>query len=251
MEIQGSTSVSVSSSIEIDSPTSSVQLELNSEKESPVRMKNWDFDDSLSLIRLVDKHGKNWDKILNIMHSEQHRITHITDHNKVRVHFNGLNDKKKHAMWKEFKPKPFTMTKKKRGEIGAEEFKRREANYALRMQRLRTDYEEAVLLLKTINERESCKTTSEKESEDKIREEMKQKGEEKRAIRNERINTLQKHVDEEASARSEITDAIKEIKASLKRSRANERKLISMQQQYLEWKMNKKIHFEESSDQDE
>lgn len=61
-------------------PHSTNTLEQNTRKRT--RNQNWEWDDIFTFISIVNKEGKNWLKVLNIMHS-QHQITHITDHTKL------------------------------------------------------------------------------------------------------------------------------------------------------------------------
>jgi len=56
------------------------------------RGKNWEWSDSFSLIQLVFEHGKNWDKIMDVMQNEQNRVTHLTESKKLRVHYNGITN---------------------------------------------------------------------------------------------------------------------------------------------------------------
>ena len=46
--------------------------------EEPTEIKrgnNWKWQDSLKILRLVRKHGKNWAKIVELIKNEQHLFT--------------------------------------------------------------------------------------------------------------------------------------------------------------------------------
>ena len=60
--------------------------------QSKVKSKNWKWEDSYALIKQIHLDGKNWSKILEIMHNQQHRIIQIPkgDYEKLRIHYNGL-----------------------------------------------------------------------------------------------------------------------------------------------------------------
>lgn len=70
-------------------------------EETRTRGKNWEWSDSFELIHLVHKEGKNWEKVLIIMHDE-HRLTSTNDSQKLRTHFNTLNGKNSH-LFKDYK----------------------------------------------------------------------------------------------------------------------------------------------------
>ncbi len=60
------------------------------------RRSAWEWEDSYQLLQLLDKHGKNWEKILEIFQNEQHRLTDIAKEDaakKLRKHYYTLSGK--------------------------------------------------------------------------------------------------------------------------------------------------------------
>lgn len=74
-----------------------------------IRLQNCTWEDSVEMVRLVEKHGKNWDKILTILHQEHH-ATYIQDKEQVSRCFSTITDPSS-MIWKEYKAPKFTKKK--------------------------------------------------------------------------------------------------------------------------------------------
>jgi len=43
------------------------------------RARNWEWHESYALINMIHSEGKNWERVLEHLHAEQHSVTHISD----------------------------------------------------------------------------------------------------------------------------------------------------------------------------
>ncbi len=183
------------------------------------RAKNWEWDDSIMLVELVDKHGKAWGKILGIMHNEQHRIPDIQDPQVLRRHYNSLKDKL---------GKPYVPTKPKftRKGMNQAQIKAKDAELATQERQKQQQWEAAAKTIKRIEDGEIVRTTDNAESEKEIRDKMKEKAEERKAVRDERLKNHADIANEERAWRSSITNAFGLLGGLLEQSIIHERLLI-------------------------
>jgi len=206
------------------------------------RGKNWEWDDSYQLLLLARQHGKNWDKILLIMHNEQHRIPQISDPDKLRSHFNTLNGK-------DGVRKPYTAPKLRivgKKQMTPEEIKKKEAEFAAEQEKIRLvllafqqiqpnltipkysrEREHAVTLLEEIEVREQLLHADAKASEEEIRSRMEERAAERRKVREERLAKVEEAAELDREYKRLMCSALRDVIAMLKESARREEELIA------------------------
>lgn len=158
------------------------------------RAKNWDWCESFALINMLEKVGKNWELALDRLHNEQHTLTHIADHNKLREHYNRFT-RHDSPLKKPYITPPVPITAKERKTLEKEghhaEVMAREQEHAARHQRIREEREEAAQNVLKIEARERAKvSTDSKPTASELRAKIKAGEAERKAERKEKTNAL-------------------------------------------------------------
>lgn len=161
------------------------------------------------MLKLVRVEGKSWGKILQQLHA-QHRATHIAEADKLRVHYNNYTGKKSPLLQPYRQPK-FTLPSHERKRLSSHQIKRKEAEFAAEHQRIREEREEAARWVREIEERELLKNSVDVKNEQEVRERLKCKSEERRAVRDHRLEIAEADAKEEAAFRSTTTEAMKKF----------------------------------------
>lgn len=191
--------------------------------EKEPRSKNWSWEDSYELLRIAAKEGKNWAKILQILHS-RHICTDITDHAKLRARYHTLNGKAS------FLRKPYTAPKFQvpAKNCSPEEKRKKEEEHAAKHELIRKEHEAALLLIAEIEAREELATTNEAPpTEEEIKTKMVEKAEDRRVVRNERFKTFEDAAKEEKEFRNGLVTTMRELFELYRESVKQDRELIS------------------------
>jgi hypothetical protein len=178
-----------------------------SDNKKKTRSSNWQWQDEYLLIKLVHKNGKNFDKILKHFH-DKHRLVHIRDKDKLRVHFNTLNAKRS-KLRKPFKPKKF----KPPSGCTKEEIRRLEACHANTMERERQQREKASQMLREIEGRELLTSTEKRVSAEEAQANITARQNERRAIRDHRLQEAERDALEERQFRISLSQALTQLTA--------------------------------------
>lgn len=155
-----------------------------------LRGKNITWPESFALLQLMTKEGKNWGKLLELLHG-QHLFTHIPkeEKDKLRIHYNSLKGKKS-TLWKAYTTPKFTPTP---GSTPAQQQAQLQ-QHSSKHGAAAKERELARKWVKQIEDREVLVTSDQQKTEEEIRKEMKEKGEERRQIREERLEQAEKMV---------------------------------------------------------
>lgn len=201
-------------------PEAAAEEPVSQEKES--RSKNWSWEDSYELLRIAAKEGKNWAKVLTILHS-RHICTDITDHAKLRSRYHTLNGKTS------FLRKPYTAPKFVAPKnCSPEEKRKKEEEHAAKHELIRKEHEAALLLIAEIEAREELATTNEAPpTEEEIKTKMVEKAEDRRTVRNERFKTFEEAAKDEKEFRNGLVTTMRELFELYRESVKQDRELIS------------------------
>ena len=186
------------------------------------RAKNWEWDDTYAFVVLVHKHGKNWDKILTILHKEQHRCSHIEEPDKLRNKWNSLASSQS-TLKKQYKRPKF---QKPKG--SAEEIKQAEAIHAAKYEAISKQWEHAQLLVQEVTERETTLSSNARKSAAEVSADLKAKGEERRKIRDERLEQYNNDAAQDREFRKVMMDTLRSITQAMAQSIANETEYINL-----------------------
>lgn len=194
--------------------------EAEEQVEEKERARNWSWDDSYEMLRIAAKEGKNWAKVLEILHS-RHCCTDITDHSKLRVRYNTLNGKQS-TLRKPWAPPKFTAPKN----LAPDQKRKKEEEHAAKWESVRHERETALALIEQIEAREELATSAETPEEDQVRQKMKEKADERRSVRNERFKVYEKDAQEEKDYRSGIVSTLKDLFELYRESVKQEREIL-------------------------
>ena len=134
--------------------------------------------------------GKNWGKLLEKLH-QLHKFTHYAhdEKDKLRTHYNTLKDKKS-SIWK-----PYSTPKFVRSKGGSrDQVAQAEQQHALKHQTAAQERELMRGWIKIVEDREILHTSNQVMTEAEITKSMKEKGDERRLIRDERLAKAEKMV---------------------------------------------------------
>jgi len=186
-----------------------------------------------ALLVLIEKHGKNWTKILGILHNEQHRVVDIKDPDKVRTRFNTINGKSSANC---SKPKNFlSLLREERSHLTKAEIHQKQVLHGALQEKLRKEHEHAQQLLRIINEREKLLASSkENVDETKIRQYMLEKSEERRKVQKERMQKYNDDAEEEREYRKSLKRSLDNINTFLEKTTEMEDRFLSLMEKGLE-----------------
>lgn len=172
------------------------------------------------MLRIAAKEGKNWAKVLQILHS-RHCCTDITDHSKLRVRYNTLNGKQS-TLRKPWSPPKFSAPKN----CSPVEKRMKEQEHAAKWESVRRERETALAMIAEIEAREELATTTEAPEEDEVRAKMREKADERRSVRNERFKAYEKDAQEEKDFRNGIVSTLKDLFGLYRESVQQEREIL-------------------------
>lgn len=163
---------------------------------------------------MVHSEGKNWERVLERLHAEQHILTHISEPSKLREHYNRFT-RKDSPLKKEYLTPPLNLPERTRRRMEREgqhtEIKQLEQEHSARHQRERDEREKARALILEIEERERSFSTDEKGSISKIREKIKAGEEARKKARHDRTDALLEAARAETDQKVAITDNMQMI----------------------------------------
>lgn len=170
---------------QVDLTTPSGHIEAAAAKKT--RATNWSMEESCVFLELVDTEGKTWGKLLDMLH-DRHLCTHISNKDQLRKHFHHLNSP---TSWvnSEYVPAKF---KPSSSILTQQEIVEEEREYAVKHDNIRNQIMAARATLKAINEREELMKTTEAPTETGMFENLVQKGEERKTIREQRMEKIEK-----------------------------------------------------------
>lgn len=142
---------------------------------SDKRAKNWTWAESFELLRLMETHGRNWEKLLDVLHA-QHLCTGIMKPEKIRQRYNTLSNKKTSPVFKNLDQKKF----KPSAHASAESRRREEQEFTQAKIKKQKEQEEAKRILGVIEARETLLTTENTHNEKEIREYLQEKADQRR-----------------------------------------------------------------------
>jgi hypothetical protein len=174
-------------------------------EETGKRSANWRWGDSFEMVKLVDRHGKNWGKILQCMH-DMHRITEISDCQKIRKHYDGFRKK---VIKNVFKHTKFTL--KNRKEYSEPEIRKLEQDHAIQQGRLEAEYNSAVTMVKAIEDREVISNTENRNTESEIREQIAMRGAERKSKKDEKLAAYLEDAADERRFRASLLHSLDNI----------------------------------------
>jgi hypothetical protein len=203
-----------------------------SKKRAAKRPEEWIYE----LIEIVAKEGKNWDKVLNILH-QRHLAQEIKSKEKLRRKWNNLLDERS-AIWNPYETPQLKIAGRKG--LSKEEVARRMKEHAERHQVMRLQHEHAQEMLREVEKRELVANSDENEEEEEIRRTMQEKAEERRTDRLQKRARVTTNLSSTEKFQTDVTGSIdffKEIALkSVKMSEATGNKII----EYLDFLMKDK-----------
>lgn len=189
------------------------------------RSKNWSWGDTFQMIRVVKEKGKNWGAVLDEMKNVLHRIDWITEPDKVRRHYNTVNNKK-NKLWKAYKTPKLRI----KSAWSKERQMKEEAEHARKHEMIRKEREVAQSYLREVEEREHLHIIPppNQPQEDEIRAEMQRKGEERRKTRDERLQTSQHFANNEMKYRERLITTLEGLVKGIVRMGETDAELMEM-----------------------
>lgn len=207
--------------VEEDAADEEDQVEEVLEEE---RNGRWKLDDSLAVAEAVDQVGRgDWDRIMQMCH-QKHKCTKYTDKDKFRKHFSGLMDKKKSSIWK---PQAIPRFKPPKGASKAR-ITRLEVEHGAKYEKIGKMRDKLRTLVSKVIEREKQKSTEERIALDAAKKELREKGEERKKIKTERLEKFEEQAQKELEFRDNMMTSITDLKAILAQS-------LRMEQHFLEY----------------
>jgi len=166
------------------------------------------------MLLLVDKHGKNWSKILNNLHNK-HCCENIDKGDKVRTRFNTLNGPNSKLRKNSYKRKVFSLTKDQK-KLTKEEQKSIETSFAAQEQKNEQEWDHAKVLLQKIAKREKLPTSEDAVvSEESLSQSLLDVGNERREQRAERLKKWEEDAEEDREYKREIRVGFKRLNENL------------------------------------
>lgn len=176
------------------------------DEESQKRGSKWERDDTYYLVSLVAKEGKNWSKILQCAH-DAHRLTHITEPSKLRTHYT-TSTGKSGCLCKPYKRPKFSPSKKG---LTKDEIMKEETEFGLQQERLSNDHAAAIANVSVVNKREKKLASDGSKNEAELKAAMKEKAEERREVREDRLKLVTEEANAEKDHRTESRNLLKRI----------------------------------------
>lgn len=215
-----------------DSSDEASVVEESTNKNS--RGRNWDWESSYEMLRVLHKEGKNWSKVLNILHS-RHLVTDISDPSKLRTRYNTLNGKTS-PLKKDFSASKFSPSRKN---LPKEEIRAQELEHARQTEKLRQEHEHARTLIAGIEAREALPGTNDAPlTETAVKADIEKKAEDRRSVRNNRFEQYMKDAEHEKEFRQQMLGSLKNIFDLLRESIQQERELMAEKQPNKKRKLN-------------
>lgn len=176
-----------------DDEVEQVQSPSKPPAKAPRRSKNFGWDESYALLKLIKKEGKNWAKILVALHA-LHKCTWIAtdDYDKLRVHFNTLKSEK-NALWKPYVQPKYQPDPEDKDSSNEEKALLLQL-HASKHETIANEREIARTLIHQIEADERLVHSGDKKSEAQVLKELEEKKDEKRKIRDERLASAEKLV---------------------------------------------------------
>ena len=205
---------------EKEKETEDKDIEEGGDSKKP-RSKNWTWGDSYRMLQIMKKEGKNWEKVLQLLHNE-HRATHIRISDateKLRAHYNNYNSVKSPFR------KPYQAPK-------LERIKEKEAEFALKQEQRRREHDKAKAWVKKIDAKELCQDSAVRQTEEEIRQKMKEKSEERRAVREQRVELAQQEAESEMQFRKTLATTTEKLGDYLEKAEKTEEAIL----QYMKMK---------------
>lgn len=192
------------------------------------------WPDSYKLIKLVHAHGKNWGKVLEELH-RSHLGVNLRDKDEVRVKFNTLNNK--NSMVRKGYRKAKLANNSKRG-ASEEQLRKMEQEHALREEQTEKQYEKALKLLEEIEQREHLPSSETQTTEQAVRESMQKKAQERKEVRNERMEKILQEAEEEKTLKKKLASTLDVLTGEVGQLQNKEDRLLSILEQYVNFKMS-------------
>ena len=142
-------------------------------------------------------------------------------------------------MFREYTASKFAPSKEERAKLTSEQLKTKEAEHAAEQETIRKQREQAVEWLKELNECEHLVMSKSWTFEEKIRESMKRKAEERRQQREERLDAAQQAADEEKNIRKECFSLLTDLKKLLVERMEYDREFLHLLKEFNEYKKKK------------
>jgi len=176
---------------------------------------SWNMDDTVSMLRLIQKHGKNWEYILLILQTQQHRLTEIKDPVKLKNHYASLTSKKTKIREPYIIPQ-FKISSAERKRVSNEEITRKEHEFAAHHAFQKALKEEATTILEIIENTEILDSSSNDViNEKELRNELKRKGEERKQARQQKVQKSMELAEKDLKIKSELQELILQVKKAI------------------------------------
>jgi len=186
------------------------------------------------LIDLVHEHGVgHWQKILEILHNDQHCFTHVEDYNKLREIYH--NQVKKFSKVYKWPKKPTFGTKKDDDEKRAQI----ELHWVEEQTRLKEKWEEAQKKVKEVSDCEIKLKSDEKKQEKEIHDNLVAKGSERKERIQKRIDEAEEKAQEDKLAHMLHNRAMESLIEANERSARCEERLLGMLETFVTAYVNK------------
>lgn len=199
--------------------------------------RTWDSDDEELLLEQIDEKGKaKWEYVLKAFHSK-HRLTDmpLDDADKLRTKYNDLSNKNKSKLFKPYIIPAFVSPKKKLAEA---EMRKKEQEHTSEHVAIQQRLERMRELVEKIEKRESCLDSSSKGSdadkeEAELRKRMREQGEERKKVRNERLEASEQMAMKEQQFREILAKSTAELTKVITTATLNSDKISNLFEKYL------------------
>jgi len=203
-----------------DQPPSNAEEEQKKRK----RGRNWTWQENYAFLKTVHKEGKNWGKILSLLH-DLNLCTDIKNHNKLREHYNTLHD------GKSLLNKPYLTPKfsPKKGD-SPETTQRKEQEHSHSHQLIHEEREQLAEWMRRIEDRELGKSAGSRVSEEDLRKDMHEKKMERKRIKM-----------QERKIRDKMINSLDIACSSIPKMLDMQEKLLDLYRERFEWEKQKNL----------
>lgn len=190
------------------------------------RVREFSWSDTYLLIELLEKHGKNWGKVLEVLHKCSHRYTDLKDKNQLRDYYTSLLGARS-IINLPFVAAPWEPSQE---DVTPQQAERSKQQHEANQIRLCKEREAARIKIKAIEDREILLDSSSTTSEQELRRTNEARAKQRASVLQERRQEAAAQAKEDIDFRSCLVNSLQTIMAAIQRAEAHDAALLLMLQ---------------------